>query len=186
MIKLLFKLSIVCFIVFTIFGLIIIGFGHFCNCSKADVCVVLGNTVNKDGSLSKRLKARLDRSVELYNTNFCRKLIVSGGLGKEGFKEAEIMRLYLLTKGISDTNIIVDNNGKNTFMTAMYTVNYMKKNNCKSVIAVSQYYHLFRTRLILKKLGIRNVQCASPRFYEFRDLISVPREMLAILKYLAY
>jgi vancomycin permeability regulator SanA len=89
--------------------------------------VVLGNTVNKDGTLSNRLKARLDKFVELYNKNFCPKISVSGGLGKEGFKGAEIMRLYLLANAIDDKNIIVDNNGNNTFLTAKFTADYMLK-----------------------------------------------------------
>lgn len=33
---------------------------------KAEVAVILGNTVNEDGSLSPRLKARLDKGLELY------------------------------------------------------------------------------------------------------------------------
>lgn len=34
---------------------------------KADIAVVLGNKVNTDGTLSERLKARLDESIHLYN-----------------------------------------------------------------------------------------------------------------------
>lgn len=182
--KLLSKISLICLVTFTLYGSFIVGYGHLCKYSKADVCVVLGNTVNKDGTLSNRLKARLDKSVELHNKNISRRIIVSGGLGKEGFQEAEIMRLYLLSKGIDDKNIIVDNNGNNTFMTAKFTADYMSNNNCSSVLAVSQYYHLFRIRLILKKFGVKNIQCASPGFYEIRDLLCVPREMIAIIKYL--
>lgn len=53
--------------------------------SKADVAIVLGNKVNEDGTLSDRLKARLDKSIELYKNGRVKKIIVSGGLGKEGF-----------------------------------------------------------------------------------------------------
>ncbi len=182
----LYKVSIFLLVVFVVYGLFIISYGHFCRYSTADVGVVLGNTVHRDGTLSRRLKARLDKSIELYHNNVFSRIIVSGGLGKEGYKEADVMRGYLLSKGIDDTSIIVDNDGNNTFMTAQFTAKYMAKNNFRSVVAVSQYYHLFRTWLILKKNGIETVQCASPVFYEIRDIICVPREMLAIIKYLAY
>lgn len=33
---------------------------------QADVCVALGNTVGRDGRPSGRLRARLDKAVELY------------------------------------------------------------------------------------------------------------------------
>jgi vancomycin permeability regulator SanA len=184
--KLLLKRSIICFVIFTLYGLFIVAYGHLCKKSKADVCVVLGNTVNKDGTLSYRLKARLDKSIGLYNKNFYCRIIVSGGLGKEGFKEAEIMRLYLLENGIGDKNIIVDNNGNNTFLTAKFTADYISKNNYSSVLAISQYYHLFRIQLAFKKLGVKNIRCASPKFYEIRDLLCVPREMVAIVKYLLF
>jgi vancomycin permeability regulator SanA len=184
--KLLLKISLVCLVIFALYGSFIVFYGHQCKYSKADICVVLGNTVNKDGTLSNRLKARLDKSIELYNKNFYRKIIVSGGLGKEGFKEPEVMRLYLLVNGVDDKNINVDNNGNNTFLTAKFTVDYMSKNNCTSVLAISQYYHLFRIQLTFKKLGVKNIQCTSPKFYEIRDLLCVPREMAAIVKYLVF
>ncbi|KMQ49544.1 putative conserved protein YdcF [Chitinispirillum alkaliphilum] len=146
--------------------------------------MVLGSKVNEDGTLSERLKARLDKSLELYNKGYFSKVIVSGGFGKEGFEEAEVMRSYLIDKGVEENSIIVDNNGNNTFMTARFTADFLSNNDYASVIVVSQYFHLFRTQLTLRKLGIKKVQCASPRFYEIRDLFSVPREMIAVLKYL--
>jgi vancomycin permeability regulator SanA len=184
--KILFKISLICLVPFTLYGTFIVAYGHLCKYSKADVCVVLGNTVNKDGTLSKRLKARLDKSVELHNKNAFRKIIVSGGLGKEGFQEAEVMRLYLLSRGVNDSEIVVDNSGNNTYLTAKFTASYMSAHNCTSVLAVSQYYHLFRIQVAFKKLGVKNVQCASPKFYEIRDVLCVPREMVAIVKYLVF
>ncbi|KMQ49571.1 hypothetical protein CHISP_3529 [Chitinispirillum alkaliphilum] len=169
---------------FVLYGLLIIGFGHVTKYSIADLCVVLGSKVNEDGTLSDRLKARLDKSIDLYNKAYFNKIIVSGGLGREGFEEAEVMRLYLLKNGVEEGNIIVDNNGNNTFMTAKFTAEYMSDKNYETVLVVSQYFHLFRTQLILKKLGVKNVKCASPAFYESVDFFSVVREMAAILKYL--
>jgi len=34
--------------------------------TNSDVAIVLGNRVNEDGTLSERLKARLDKSIKLY------------------------------------------------------------------------------------------------------------------------
>jgi vancomycin permeability regulator SanA len=56
---------------------------------KADVAVILGNKVNEDGSLSLRLVKRLQCGLDLYKTGRVQKLIVSGGLGKEGFYEGD-------------------------------------------------------------------------------------------------
>lgn len=82
--------------------------------TNADVAIVLGNKVNEDGTLSERLKARLDKSLELYNQNRVKIIIVSGGLGKEGFwegkknySERKVLRIskvqarIILNRGIS-------------------------------------------------------------------------------------
>ena len=56
---------------------------------NADVAIVLGNKVNENGTLSERLKQRLNQSIILYNDNRIKHIIVSGGFRKEGFWEAE-------------------------------------------------------------------------------------------------
>jgi vancomycin permeability regulator SanA len=178
------KVFLVLTVVILLFATYIISYGHINRVSKVDVCVVLGSKVNKDGSVSKCLKARLDKSIELYRQNFFDKVIVSGGLGKEGYKEAEIMSMYLVKSGIDQQNIIIDNDGVNTFKTAEFTSNYIKYNGYSSVMIVSQYFHILRTKMIFDKLGIKNIYKASPRYYQFRDLYSIPREMVAIVKYL--
>ena len=45
---------------------------------EADVAVVLGNTVNPDGTPSRRLAARLDLAVDLYQRGLFRNVLVSG------------------------------------------------------------------------------------------------------------
>jgi len=52
---------------------------------QSDIAVVLGNKVEEDGKPSLRLKARLDKAVELYQKNWFKKILVSGAVGKEGF-----------------------------------------------------------------------------------------------------
>src|ERR1044071_5996210 len=74
----------------------------------ADVAVVLGNTVETDGRPSARLRARLDKAVELYRGGLFRHVIVSGGVGVEGFNEAEVMKSYLISQGVPEGSIVAD------------------------------------------------------------------------------
>ncbi len=64
------------------------------NIQKADAGIVLGNKVETGGKPSNRLKARLDKTIELYRKGFLKYIIVSGGIGKEGFDEAEVMKKF--------------------------------------------------------------------------------------------
>ncbi len=56
---------------------------------QSDVCIILGNKVNPDGSLSERLKRRLDKGLELYNDSVVHLIFVSGGLGKKDFMKEQ-------------------------------------------------------------------------------------------------
>jgi vancomycin permeability regulator SanA len=62
---------------------------------RADIAVILGNKVEEDGTLSERLTQRLACGLALYRSGRVPRLLVSGGLGKEGFYEGTKMRDYL-------------------------------------------------------------------------------------------
>ncbi len=53
----------------------------------ADLGVVLGSKVNPDGRPSLMLQARLDHALELYRRGYFKLVLVSGGLGREGYDE---------------------------------------------------------------------------------------------------
>lgn len=142
----------------------------------ADVAVILGNKVNPDGTLSKRLEKRLECGLKLYQNGRIKTIIVSGGLGKEGFYEGDKMRTYLIEKGIPDNAIVVDNAGNNTMATVKNTLHLQKSLQFKSVLVVSQYFHITRTKMLFKKFGFTHVNGASPHYFEWRDLYALIRE----------
>ena len=106
--KKLFYLLLAWFVIHTCF-IIIDGLSKPKN--TADYAVILGNKVNEDGTLSMRLEKRLECGYELYKNGQVKGLIVSGGLGKEGFYEGDEMKRYLVKKGIPDSAIAIDNYG---------------------------------------------------------------------------
>lgn len=150
---------------------------------KADVALVLGNTVNMDGTPSLRLQARLDKTVELFRDDFFPIIIVSGGIGIEGYDEAKVMRDYLVSHGIPPTQIIMDSEGINTYASAKKTLQIIRESNKKSVFVISQYFHLPRARLTLERLGISPIYSAHANFFEWRDIYSSFREVAAYISY---
>jgi vancomycin permeability regulator SanA len=150
----------------------------------ADVAVVLGNKVEVNGQPSNRLIARLDKSVELYNGGYFTFIIVSGGIGKEGFDEARVMKSYLVDKGIPEDKIIEDNNGYNSYMTAQNTSKIIDDLELDSVMVITQYFHVSRTKLAFRKMDIKEVYAAHAKIFEFRDIYSIIREFPAYYKYL--
>jgi len=150
--------------------------------TNADVAIVLGNKVNEDGTLSERLKARLDNSIEIFNQKRVKSIIVSGGLGKEGFWEGKKMKEYLIENKIPTEKILVDNFGNDTEKTVENSIRIMDSMNFKSAISVSQYFHQTRTKKLFKKKGLENIESASPHYFEFRDFYSIFREFVAYYK----
>ncbi|MET3292928.1 UNVERIFIED_CONTAM: vancomycin permeability regulator SanA [Brevibacillus sp. OAP136] len=152
----------------------------------ADVGVVLGNKVETDGRPSDRLRSRLEKAAELYKEGYFARVIVSGGVGVEGFDEAKVMKQYLVQKGLPEEAIIVDSQGLNTFMTAQNTHAIMKDLNLQSATVITQFYHISRTKLAFHQAGIDPVYSAHADYFEWRDLYSLFREFFAYYKYLLF
>lgn len=178
-IKLIFFLFILYFMV--VFMIIISGVKN--HLFKADLIVVLGTKVELDGTPSVGLAARLNEAINVYRQGYAPLILVSGGTGKEGYSEAHVMADYLVAHGIPKQVIVQDELGVNTRATAKNTWQYMVSNHLKSVIVVSQYYHIPRIRLALHAVGINEIGQASPSYVSWRDFFSVPREMIGYPAY---
>lgn len=148
----------------------------------AKLVVVFGNKVHKDGTLSLRLKARLDKAIDLYNSFDIKTIFVSGGLGKEGYYEGDKMAEYLIFNGIPQSQITIDNKGLNTMLTVQNVIKQYPK--LESVVVVTQFYHVTRAKLAFKKLGIERVCGTHCDFFETRDFYSLFREFFGYYKYL--
>lgn len=171
-------------IILLIHEVIIISDGLVDDIPHAQVAVILGAQVNKDGQVSDRLKARLDRGLKLYKDSIIDEIYVSGGLGKEGYYEGTEMAKYLISNGVPHNRIKIDNQGINTRATVL---NFSKDYpNQSSVIVVTQYFHIARCKLAFRQIGIKKVQGIHCDFFEFRDPYSAFREFFGYYKYLLF
>lgn len=164
---------------FTVHSLYITYDGLTNSTQKADLAVVFGNKVNEDGTLSVRLKARLDKSIELYQKKQVKDIVVSGGLGKEGYWEGTEMKTYLIKSNIPAEKIIVDNFGDNTEKTVINTIRIADSLKYNKVISISQFYHQTRIKKLFREHNFKNIESSSPVYFEFRDFYSVFREFFA-------
>ncbi|MDR3576705.1 MAG: YdcF family protein [Anaerolineaceae bacterium] len=146
---------------------------------KADVAIVLGNRVNPDGRPSSWLQARLDKTVEMYQKGFFLHIIVSGGFGKEGFDEADVMKAYLVSAGIPAGAILEDHYGVDTYSTALNSSSLMSSYGWKSAFVISQYYQIPRTKLALRRFGVSELYSAHAQGLTTNGLISLAREVIA-------
>ncbi|MFX7825239.1 YdcF family protein, partial [Acinetobacter baumannii] len=79
------------------------------------------------GTPSDRLRARLDKAAELYRQGMFPCIIVSGGTGKEGFSEAQVMAAYLSeVQTVPRSAILLDEQGNTTMATAVNSAAIMQ------------------------------------------------------------
>lgn len=152
---------------------------------KADAALVLGNSVFPDGSLSPRLRGRVERGQELYESGLVSKIVVSGGFGKEGHYEGTAMAAWLVAHGVPEQDVVIDNEGINTAASAKNFAKLSDAHGFESVIVVSQFFHISRCRLALKQAGVEQIGTAHSRVYAGRDVYATLREVVAYGKYLA-
>ncbi|GAA0747121.1 YdcF family protein [Clostridium oceanicum] len=157
----------------------------FSKAVKSDSIVILGCKVYEN-TPSEFLKARLNRGLELYNKGFGDYIIVSGGKGEGDLKsEAKIMEEYLIKNGVEKNKIITEDKSINTWENIKYCDQIIKSNHFKSVVIVSNKYHLKRINMVCKKMKVNSsysgVYLSS---YKMEELLGVIREVVASFKYI--
>ena len=139
---------------------------------EADCIIVLGaGIVGNRPSIS--LANRLDKAIEVYNLGHTNKILVSGDHGESSYDEVNVMRNYLLEKGIPKDNIFMDHAGFSTY-DSMYRARSVFK--VSKAIVVTQALHLRRALYIGDKMGIEamgveavNSTVASTTFQSIRE-----------------
>ncbi len=117
---------------------------------KADCIIVLGaGIVGNRPSIS--LANRLDKAIEVYNLGHTKKILVSGDHGESSYDEVNVMRNYLLEKGIPKDDIFMDHAGFSTY-DSMYRARSVFK--VSKAVVVTQSLHLRRALYIGNKMGI--------------------------------
>jgi vancomycin permeability regulator SanA len=152
----------------------------------ADAAVVFGAQVYPSGLPSQTLADRIATGVELYRQGLVTVLIMSGGVGQEGFDEAQVMRDVAVAAGVDPKAIIVDSAGVTTEATVANVAALLglRPGSPTRLIAVSQAYHLPRVQLAFAVTGIDvlTVPAVDPQFIGPMPIM-IAREVAAFWSY---
>ncbi len=112
-----------------------------------DAIVVLGAGITRKGNLSKVAKSRIDKAIELYRNSAILRIVVTGK------NEATAMKDYAARKGVSKTDILVDDDSFDTIGNAFFTKkNFLLPNKWSRMIVVTSIFHVARARFIFRKV----------------------------------
>lgn len=143
------------FLFFVITGLDIVRAAGETPTHKADLIAVFG-AAEYAGRPSPVYRARLDHGYELYKSGMAPMVITTGGAAQDpNFSEGGVGKDYLLRRGIPEQAVIAETQGSDTAQSAARVANIMRANGMHSCIAVSDAYHVFRIRALLKHQGVQ-------------------------------
>lgn len=142
--------------------------------------VVLGCQINGE-TPSRMLKRRLDAAYDYLSENNDVKVIVSGGQGSdEVTSEADVMRKYLLKRGIEDSRIFMEDKSTSTEENLRFSKEIIDKEGlCGEITIVTDGFHQLRADILAKKQGIeaRNISASTEKWllptYWIREIYGV-------------
>jgi SanA protein len=146
----------------------------------AQVALLLGAQVRRDGSPSTMLADRIAVAAQLYHAGKVGKVLASGDHGSRYYDEVDAMRRELLADGVPARDIFTDHAG---FDTLDSVVRARKVFDVRSALVVTQGFHLPRAVWLARHAGLRAEGVAADLHgYGRAEQLSQAREVLAHVK----
>ena len=123
-----------------------------------EVALVLGASVRRSGKLSAMLQDRVMTAVELYRAGKVKKLLMSGDNSRDGYNESSAMRKAALSAGVDPDDVVRDFAGFRTY-DSVYRARDLW--GVRSMVIVTQRFHLPRALYIAERLGVDAVGTAA-------------------------
>ena len=127
-----------------------------------DFMIILGCGIRQDGTPTPLLRGRVDKALEFARrqkeaTGKDLIFVPSGGQGpNEVISESESMKNYLLSKGISEERILMEDQSTTTFENMKFSKEKIMAIDPNAKIAYSTTnYHVFRSGLFARRVKMR-------------------------------
>lgn len=117
---------------------------------KSDAALILGNRTYLHGAPNPCLTGRVDKGLMLANQGVVSTLAMTGGRDSEDYKiEGDFMAAYARSQGYSG-RILIESRSSSTKENLELSAPILKAAGIKSVIIVSEPYHLWRTKKLVQ------------------------------------
>ena len=165
-----------------IIGMIVWKQNHVLARENYDAIVVLGAQVKPDGQLSLQLTWRMDEAYAMWEKQPSM-IVTCGAQGaNEPAPEGQVMKEYLMAKGVPEEQILVDDTSFNTRQNLRNAARLLESAGAKQVMIVTSDYHLPRAMALAQDMGLSSSGKGSPTKAEYW-LKNYTREALSWLKY---
>lgn len=148
---------------------------------EADTIIVLGAKVwgtLDDPKPSPVLKERLDTAYLYLADHPNTKVIVTGGQGNdEPASEASVMRDYLLSRGITEERILLEDQSTSTIENLQFAQNF---GDLGHTLIVTSDYHSYRALMMAQRFGIEDAESLPAPSESKAKLKDTIREIIAL------
>jgi uncharacterized SAM-binding protein YcdF (DUF218 family) len=153
-----------------------------------EAIVVLG-AAQYNGRPSNVLQARLDHALTLFESGTAPLIVVTGGRAPgDAFTEAEASRDFLLSAGVPEAAILMEEVGRDTWQSLRGVERVLADSGIERILIVSDGFHLLRGKLMARELGFTAYGSAAPESpiepWSAEEMGYVVRETAGILAYL--
>jgi uncharacterized SAM-binding protein YcdF (DUF218 family) len=128
---------------------------------RAEAIVVLGARLLPDGSPGNALSRRIAVGIALWHRGAAPLLLLSGGGGRVR-AEADAMAEAALAAGVPRSALLIEPRSGNTLENAVESAALLRRRGLRSVLLVSERYHLYRARLLFRRAGLDVVAGLAP------------------------
>jgi len=116
---------------------------------KSDAALILGNRTYLHGAPNPCLTGRVDKGLMLAKQGVVTTLAMTGGRDDEDFRiEGDFMAAYAIEKGYKG-RVLIESRSRSTKENLEFSAPILKAANIKSVMIVSEPYHLWRTEKLV-------------------------------------
>ncbi|MEY8043362.1 YdcF family protein [Saccharopolyspora cebuensis] len=116
-----------------------------------EYALVLGAGVRWDGTPSRILRGRLDVAHALLRAGKVRRIIVSGSPESRGHSEPEVMREFLVSRGVPPDAVLLDESGVDTWQSCRRAAQDF---GLAELTVVTTRFHLRRAIALCRRVGI--------------------------------
>ena len=134
---------------------------------ESDVIIVLGAQVKEDGTPSVALERRLTAALETYRENRQTIIVCGAQGGNEPRAEGDVMRDWLLARGVPETDIVAETQSFNTRENLRYARAIMQEQGLTQALVVTSDYHVARALMLCRQEGVAATGKGSPSKPEY-------------------
>ena len=155
--------------------------------------VIMGAAVRSDGTPSGALRRRVESALALGKDTANPFYVTTGGQGRFGPPESQVMAALLQAAGVSNDHILTDSESHDTLSSVINCSNILRSRQCpESVVICTDRYHVTRCRWLFWLSGIRTTKRLMPSgrgangilrwtYYYVRELLATPWDTLLLL-----